>query len=115
MRLLLQRVTLAEVKVCDLTVGGIRNGLLVFLGFTHSDTLADADYLLNKLLCLRIFADQEGKMNCNIRQVGGALRVVSQFTLYADWRRGRRPSFDPAAPAALAQQMYTYFLEKARA
>jgi len=114
MRLVLQRVAEAGVSVSDHTVGSIGRGLLVFLGISRDDTPADADYLLEKLLHLRIFPDDEGKMNRNIQESGGSLLVVSQFTLYGDTRKGRRPSFDRAAPPAQAQQFYDYFVAAAR-
>ena len=114
MKLVLQRVTEARVSVCDSTVGGIRTGLLVFLGVAKGDTQDDADYLLDKLLWLRIFPDAEGKMNRNIQEAGGSLLIISQFTLYADCRRGRRPSFDGAAPPEQAQSLYEYFVDAAR-
>jgi D-tyrosyl-tRNA(Tyr) deacylase len=114
MRLVLQRVTKASVNVQDSTVGAIRTGLVVLLGVSKSDTAADADYLLDKLLGLRIFPDEAGKMNRNIQEAGGALLIVSQFTLYADCRKGRRPSFDQAAPPEQAQALYNYFVESAK-
>jgi len=114
MRLILQRVTRAKVTVLENTVGSIESGLVVFAGFARADTPADADYLLDKLLGLRIFPDAAGKMNRNIQDAGGGLLIVSQFTLYADCRRGRRPSFDPAAPPEQAGQLYSYFVEQAR-
>jgi D-aminoacyl-tRNA deacylase len=114
MRLVIQRVSQASVTVNEITKGTISTGLLVFLGIGKLDTRQDADYLLDKLLGLRIFPDANGKMNRNIGEVGGSLLVVSQFTLYADCRRGRRPSFDPAAPSERAQALYDYFVEAAR-
>src|SRR5262245_32722411 len=114
MRVLLQRVTGARVKVSENTVGEIGKGLLVFLGISRSDTAKDADYLLDKLLWLRVFPDGEGKMNRNVQEAAGQLLIVSQFTLYADCRRGRRPSFDPAAPPDQAEAVYRYFVEAAR-
>jgi len=95
-------------------VGSIRTGLLVFLGVSRIDTAEDADYLTGKLLGLRIFPDQEGKMNRNVQEAGGSLLIVSQFTLYGDCRKGRRPSFDQAAPPELAQDLYNYFVESAK-
>jgi D-tyrosyl-tRNA(Tyr) deacylase len=86
----------------------------VFVGIGKADTEADANYLLDKLLGLRIFPDEKGKMNRNIEEAVGSLLIVSQFTLYADCRRGRRPSFDPAAPPDRAQTLYNYFLAEAR-
>ena len=94
MKLVLQRVTEARVLVSENTVGEISTGLVVFLGIARGDTPEDADYLIDKLLGLRIFPDSEGKMNRNIQDAGGELLIVSQFTLYADCRKGRRPSFD---------------------
>jgi D-tyrosyl-tRNA(Tyr) deacylase len=114
MKLVLQRVSEASVKVNGSTVGSISTGLLAFLGISKSDTTADADYLLDKLLGLRIFPDEAGKMNLNVLEAGGALLIVSQFTLYADCRKGRRPSFDRAAPPEQAQTLYNYFVEAAR-
>jgi len=114
MKLVLQRVTEARVLVSESTVGEIRMGLVVFLGVSKGDTPEDADYLLDKVLWLRIFSDSEGKMNRNIQEAGGELLIVSQFTLYADCRKGRRPSFDPAAPPDQAQALYQYFVDAAR-
>jgi D-tyrosyl-tRNA(Tyr) deacylase len=88
--------------------------LLVFLGVAKSDAAADADYLVDKLLELRIFPDETGKMNRNVSQAGGALLIVSQFTLYADCRKGRRPSFDQAAPPEIALSLYNYFVDSAK-
>jgi len=99
--------------VSDNTVGAIGAGLLVFLGVARSDTAAGADYLVDKLLGLRIFPDEAGKMNLNVSQAGGALLIVSQFTLYADCRKGRRPGFDHAAPPETALSLYNYFVELA--
>jgi D-aminoacyl-tRNA deacylase len=114
MRLLIQRVSRASVTVNEIAEGTISTGLLVFLGIGKTDTRQDADYLLDRLLGLRIFPDENGKMNRSVGEAGGALLIVSQFTLYADCRRGRRPSFDPAAPAVLAQALYDYFVNAAR-
>jgi D-tyrosyl-tRNA(Tyr) deacylase len=96
------------------TAGSIGTGLLVFLGVGRSDTPADADYLVAKLAGLRIFPDVAGKMNLSVREAGGALLVISQFTLYADCRKGRRPGFDGAAPPGTARELYEYFVEAAR-
>ena len=114
MRMVIQRVRQALVTLDSGTAGSIRNGLVVFLGVSRSDTTEDADYLLGKLLGLRIFGDENEKMNLDVQEAGGALLVVSQFTLYGDCRRGRRPSFDMAAPPAEAQRLYNYFVESAR-
>lgn len=114
MRIVAQRVLTASVIVKGDTVGSIQNGLLVFLGVSKDDVEEDADYLLDKLLWLRIFPDEERKMNRNVQDAGGSLLVVSQFTLYGDTRKGRRPSFDSAAPPDRARFLYEYFLAAAR-
>lgn len=114
MRVVVQRVREAEVVVNQSTTGSIRTGLMVLIGISKSDSTADADYLLEKLLGLRVFPDAEGKMNRDVREAGGALLLISQFTLYGDCRRGRRPSFDEAAPPIRAEELYTYFVERAR-
>lgn len=114
MRIVIQRVSQASVTVDGSTVGSIRTGLLILLGIAKGDTPADADYLVDKVLSLRIFPDDAGKMNRNVEQAQGALLVVSQFTLYGDCRKGRRPSFDQAAPPEIAQSLYEYFVEAAR-
>jgi D-tyrosyl-tRNA(Tyr) deacylase len=114
MRVVIQRVSEARVMVNESTIGSIRDGLLVFIGIGQHDTKEDASYLIDKLLGLRIFPDENGKMNRNVQEVGGSLLLVSQFTLYGDCRRGRRPSFDRAAPPELAQALYTYFVDSAR-
>lgn len=114
MRVVLQRVTQAQVNVDGRVTGAIQTGLLVLLGISRQDTQAEADQILDKILGLRIFPDAAGKMNVSVLDAGGALLVVSQFTLYADCRRGRRPSFDRAAPPADAAALYQYFVRKAR-
>ncbi len=114
MRALLQRVKEARVEVEGRTVGAIGRGLLVLLGVARGDTPADADYLAEKILGLRIFPDAEGKMNLSVMEAGGGLLVVSQFTLYGDTRKGRRPSFDQAAPQQEARALYEYFVQKLR-
>ncbi len=110
MRALIQRVSEAEVQVEGETVGAISQGLLVLLGVQHDDTLDDVRYLASKLVTLRIFEDDAGKMNCDVREQSGAVLVVSQFTLYADCRKGRRPSFVRAASPELAEQLYEAFV-----
>jgi D-tyrosyl-tRNA(Tyr) deacylase len=100
--------------VNDGVTGSIRTGLLVFLGVARTDTVEDADYLTGKLLGLRIFPDEDGKMNRNVQEAGGSLLIVSQFTLHGDCRKGRRPSFDQAAPPDQAQGLYNYFVESAK-
>jgi len=114
MRLVIQRVKEAQVTVSGSTAGSIRRGFVVFIGIARTDTRPDGDYLLDKLLGLRIFPDDTGKMNRNIAESAGALLLVSQFTLYGDCRKGRRPSFDRAAPPEQAQVLYEYFVQSAR-
>lgn len=114
MKAVLQRVTEATVNVGASTVGSIGTGLVVLLGISRSDTTRQVGQLLDKILYLRIFPDEAGKMNRTIREAAGSLLVISQFTLYADCKRGRRPSFDSAAPPDQAQTLYDYFVEAAR-
>jgi D-aminoacyl-tRNA deacylase len=115
MRAVVQRVSRAKVTVSDEVTGEIGLGLLVLLGVGAGDTRAEADYLAEKAIGLRIFEDAGGKMNLSVAEVSGALLVVSQFTLYGDARRGKRPSFDAAAPPEQARELYEYFAEKVRA
>lgn len=115
MRAVLQRVSRATVTVEEKVVGEIGAGLLVLLGVGANDTRPDADYLVEKIIGLRIFEDADSKMNMPLADVNGAMLVVSQFTLYGDTRRGRRPSFDDAAPPEKARELYEYFVEKVRA
>ena len=115
MRAVVQRVSRARVTVKGETAGEIGLGLLVLLGVGAGDTRTEADYLAEKTIGLRIFEDAGGKMNLSVAEVGGALLVVSQFTLYGDARRGKRPSFDGAAPPEQARELYEYFVEKVRA
>ena len=115
MRAVIQRVSRAKVTVGGEIAGEIGPGLLVLLGVGSADTRADADYLAEKTIGLRIFEDSDGKMNLPVGETGGTLLVVSQFTLYGDARRGKRPSFDRAAPPQLAKELYGYFVEKIRA
>jgi D-tyrosyl-tRNA(Tyr) deacylase len=114
MRVVVQRVSQARVTVNERTVGVIGPGLLVLLGVSRTDTIEDAAYLVDKILWLRIFPDSDGKMNRNVQESGGSLLVVSQFTLYGDCRKGRRPSFDHAAPPEQARALYEHFVEIAR-
>lgn len=114
MRVVLQRVREARVDVDGVTVGAIQGGILALLGVAKNDTEADADYLVDKIANLRIFEDDAGKMNLSLRDRGGSLLVVSQFTLYGDCSRGRRPSFDNAAPANEARRLYEYFVSRSR-
>ena len=112
MKLVVQRVKKASVEVEGKKVGSIEKGYLVLLGVTHTDTKETADYLVKKLCNLRVFEDENGKMNLNIKQVGGSLLIVSQFTLYGDCTEGNRPSFTNAAKPELANELYEYFCDK---
>jgi D-aminoacyl-tRNA deacylase len=114
MRAVVQRVERAQVKVGAEVVGRIGAGILVLLGVSGADTETDADYLLEKILNLRIFVDEAGKMNRSLIDSGGELLIVSQFTLYGDCRRGRRPSYTEAAAPELAEKLYEYFVAEAR-
>ena len=115
MRAVVQRVKRCRVSVGGETVGEIGAGLLVLLGVAQSDTEAAADYLAEKTAGLRIFEDADGKMNRSVAEAGGAVLLVSQFTLYGDVRRGKRPSFDAAARPEEARRLYEYFVGKLRA
>jgi D-tyrosyl-tRNA(Tyr) deacylase len=115
MRAVVQRVSRAQVSVDGKVCGSIRNGLLVLLGVAADDNDADLTYLAEKTAGLRIFEDEAGKMNRSVEEAGGAILVVSQFTLLGDVRRGRRPSFDSAAPPALADALYQRYVEALRA
>ncbi len=110
MRALLQRVLEAKVTVAGTTVGTIQSGLLVLLGVSGEDSEAQADFLAQKTAKLRIFSDDAGKMNRSVQDIGGSVLVVSQFTLYADARRGNRPSFISAAPPEQAEALYERFI-----
>ena len=109
MRVLSQRVTHASVSVAGVEVGRIARGLLLLVGVGHGDTVAVADWLADRVAGLRIFEDNAGKTNLSIQDVGGSALVISQFTLYADTRKGRRPSFLPAAPPELAEPLVQRF------
>ena len=115
MRAVVQRVSRAEVSVNGNIAGEIGMGLLVLLGVGQADTEADAAYLAEKISGLRIFEDEVGKMNRSVQDAGGSVLAVSQFTLYGDVRRGKRPSFDDAAPPEKARQLYEFFVEQIRA
>ena len=115
MRAVLQRVSRAHVEVEGKITGEIGLGLLVLLGIEETDTEDAADYLVHKIAGLRIFPDGEGRMNRSVIDAGGGLLVISQFTLYADCRKGMRPSFDRAAKSHLARELYEYFVKQARA
>lgn len=115
MRAVIQRVSRAQVTVNGEPVGKIAHGLLVLLAVTHTDAASDADYLAEKIVGLRVFDDENGKMNLSVNEVNGAVLIVSQFTLFGDVRRGKRPSFDAAAPPQRACELYEYFVERIRA
>ena len=115
MRAVVQRVSRARVMVGNAMVGDIGRGLLVLLGVAIQDSEADADYLVHKIIGLRIFQDDHGRMNQSLTEVAGKVLVVSQFTLYGDVRHGKRPSFDAAAPPEKARLLYEYFVDRIRA
>jgi D-tyrosyl-tRNA(Tyr) deacylase len=115
MRAVVQRVSRARVTVREEVTGKIDRGLLVLIGIGAADTEADADYLADKISGLRIFEDEHGKMNLSLSEIAGSVLAVSQFTLYGDVRRGKRPSFDAAAPPEKARMLYEYFVERIRA
>ena len=114
MRAVVQRVTRANVTIDGQTVGEIQKGLVVLLGIARDDTKDEADYLVSKIVALRIFDDAEGRMNVAVKEAGGGLLVVSQFTLYGDVRRGLRPSWSNAASPEIAEPLYDYFVETTR-
>jgi D-aminoacyl-tRNA deacylase len=115
MRAVIQRVSHAKVTVSGRTTGEIGLGLLVLLGVAREDTESDANYLAEKVTGMRIFEDEDGKMNRSVVDVNGAVLAVSQFTLYGDVRHGKRPSFDTAAPPEPARLLYEKFVERMRA
>ena len=115
MRAVVQRVTRASVKVEGEMIGEIGNGLVVLLGIARDDTKVEAAYLVDKITNLRIFDDEDGKMNLSVKDVKGGLLIVSQFTLYGDVRRGLRPSWIDAAPPEVAEPLYDFFVRQARA
>jgi len=115
MRLLVQRASKAKVEVNNEIIGKIDKGFLVFLGITHTDNKEIADYLVNKLINLRVFKDENEKMNLSIKDIQGELLVISQFTLYADTKKsGNRPSFTEAAKPEYANELYEYFITKCK-
>jgi len=114
MKLVIQRVKNAKVEVEGNIVGKIGKGFLVLVGITHTDTKKEADYLVKKLCKLRIFEDENGKMNLGLKDVGGELLIISQFTLYADCSEGNRPSFVNAAKPEMANVLYEYFCEECK-
>ena len=115
MRAVVQRVSRAKVTINDWVSGEIGLGLLVLLGVGQQDTENDSTYLAEKIVGLRIFEDSDGKMNRSVQDASGSLLVVSQFTLYGDARRGKRPSFDAAAPPGEARRLYEFFVDRVRA
>ena len=115
MRAVVQRVAKASVEIAGGIVGEIDAGFLILLGVARDDDNADADYLAEKIINLRVFTDEQGKMNRSLSDAGGAMLVVSQFTLYGDARRGRRPSYTDAAEPEKANALYEYFVGRVRA
>jgi D-aminoacyl-tRNA deacylase len=115
MRVVVQRVLSAQVTVGNTVVGAIGKGLLVFVGITHSDTMREAEWIAHKILNLRIFDDEQGKMNRSVTDVQGELLIVSQFTLYGDAQKGFRPSYTASAPPEYAEPLYNQFVEHLRA
>lgn len=114
MKVIVQRVSQAEVRVNDDVVGQISRGMLIFIGISKKDECKDADYLAQKVIQLRMFEDADGKMNLSSLEAGAEILVVSQFTLYGDCRKGRRPSFDGAAGPQKGEELYKYFINKLR-
>lgn len=115
MRAVVQRVASSRVTVDERVIGEVKKGLLVLLGVTHDDTSKDVDYMVDKVTNLRIFEDENDKMNLSLKDIGGEVMAVSQFTLYGDARKGRRPSFSDAARPDVANPLYEEFVEKLRA
>jgi len=109
MRVVLQRVSHASVTVEEKVIGKIQRGFLLLVGVTHDDAIEDMEYLVRKIVQMRIFEDEEGKLNRSIQDVGGEILSVSQFTLYADTKKGNRPSFSKAAPGDVALEMFEQF------
>ena len=109
MRVVLQRVAHASVTVEEKVIGKIQRGFLLLVGVTHDDTIEDMEYLVRKIVQMRIFEDEEGKLNRSIQDIGGEILSVSQFTLYADTKKGNRPSFSKAAPGDVALEMFEQF------
>ena len=109
MRIVLQRVAHASVTVYEKVIGKIQRGFLLLVGVTHDDVIEDMEYLVRKIVQMRIFEDEEGKLNRSIQDIGGEILSVSQFTLYADTKKGNRPSFSKAAPGDVAIEMFEQF------
>ena len=114
MKFLVQRVKRAEVEVDEKVVGKIDRGFLVLIGITHTDTKETADYLIKKLVNLRVFEDEQGKMNLSLDNIEGSLLLISQFTLYADCSSGNRPSFTEAAKPEFANELYEYIISECK-
>jgi len=114
MKAVIQRVSQAEVRVNAKRIGAIGKGILIFIGISKEDTPEDADYLVKKIVQLRMFEDDKGKMNLSAIDVGGELLAISQFTLYGNCRKGRRPSFDKAADPQKGEELYDYFVSELR-
>ena len=114
MKFIIQRVTQAQVQVQNQIVGKIDKGFMVLIGITHTDTKETADYLVNKLINLRVFQDENDKMNLSLKDINGSLLLVSQFTLYANCERGNRPSFTEAAKQEFANELYEYIITKCK-
>ena len=114
MKALIQRVTNAKVHISGITKGSINKGLVIFVGFADSDTLEKIEWVVKKIAKLRIFTDQDGKMNNSVEDIQGELLIISQFTLYASVKKGTRPSFIEAAEPIYAENLYNYFIEYAR-
>ena len=114
MKLVIQRVSTAKVEVNNEIIGKIGQGYLVLLGVTHEDTKEQADFLVEKICNLRVFSDENNKMNLSIQDIDGELLIISQFTLYADLKKGNRPSFTKAALPNIANDLYEYFIDKCK-
>jgi len=114
MRFIIQRVTEAQVTVEQETIGKIGNGFLVFIGISHQDTREIADKMIRKLTGMRIFSDEQGKTNLSLQDISGELLLISQFTLYADCKKGNRPSFTKAGHPELARELYEYIISECR-
>jgi len=114
MKVVIQRARNAKVHVANKVVGEIQDGLVILVGFTHEDTIEDINYIVNKIVHLRIFEDENHKMNFSIKEIGGSVLSISQFTIYSDTRKGRRPSFVQAAPPEKAKKLYEKFNDSVR-
>lgn len=114
MKIVLQRVTSASVTIEGAIAGEIKDGLMVLCGVEHADTTKDSEFLAQKMVDLRIFSDDEGKMNRSLLDIKGEALIISQFTLFADWLKGRRPSFLKAAPPAQGETLYLHFVEQVK-